>query len=704
MKNNKNNRYMRLFHFGTGVVLLFFSVFVYAFFIGKLTATCHVTEKETVLFFPERILTGVITMAIMLAGIILLKTTGLFDRMEAYLTRHKGVFCGLLAGLVTLVLLEGVLWVSIAGTTPIADQAYCLRDATGLIEGNYASFQKGGYIYQNTNQIGLVLYEALFLKLFPGVTFHFFYYLNTVFAAGIVYLLTAIAREIGCGRVPRLLIGFFAVLFPLLPLYSTFVYGTLPGMFLGSLSVLFAIRFAKEKKWWMAGVSALILWMAIFAKENFLIFGIAISLYLFMTMLSSKEKGKLLLVTVLFILVTLVGTKPAKWLLEKQGVLEKGGGLSPWSFVVMGLSPDTSTIAPGWWDSYNWDSFVVSGDDRDVQAEKNKEDLVIQLRKYKNDPKAFIKQMYQKQVSQWCDTSYESLWVSRTQLYGRRDVGPVPSFYNDERNARRFTGYMNGGILFLLLGLLAFCYGRRGSADKNYASLLLMIITIGGALFHIFWEAKSQYTYVYVIFLLPLMARGFEYLMQYIGTLRTQWKADGHLRIPKKTTITAGLFLALTGILMVPMHAMAERSYTGSLEEYIRITEAVTELKKGNYYIRPAGSPELAYVFTEEEISLGEEGTKVYADVSETGAVMLYVEEERCLVRDSDVESGSCAVHVKPVCEPKYCEWYAIQMDDGSYIIRQTVGAEGTIQEDARMSVRKYRYGTAGRFLFESCD
>ena len=38
--------------------------------------------------------------------------------------------------------------------------------------------------------------------------------------------------------------------------------------------------------------------------------------------------------------------------------------------------------------------------------------------------------------------------------------------------------------------------------------LLLPTIFIGGFLFHLFWEAKSQYTITYFVLLIPYCAKG----------------------------------------------------------------------------------------------------------------------------------------------------------------------------------------------------
>jgi len=42
--------------------------------------------------------------------------------------------------------------------------------------------------------------------------------------------------------------------------------------------------------------------------------------------------------------------------------------------------------------------------------------------------------------------------------------------------------------------------------------MTLAIVMLGGFIFHFFWEAKSQYTMIYVFFLVPYMVFGVKFL------------------------------------------------------------------------------------------------------------------------------------------------------------------------------------------------
>lgn len=54
-----------------------------------------------------------------------------------------------------------------------------------------------------------------------------------------------------------------------------------------------------------------------------------------------------------------------------------------------------------------------------------------------------------------------------------------------------------------MLGLIGTLLTKR-----SVAQLILPLTILGGLLYHMIFEAKSQYIYVYALFMIPLAARG----------------------------------------------------------------------------------------------------------------------------------------------------------------------------------------------------
>ena len=65
-------------------------------------------------------------------------------------------------------------------------------------------------------------------------------------------------------------------------------------------------------------------------------------------------------------------------------------------------------------------------------------------------------------------------------------------------------------LLYALSGAGLLRLLRRGA---GVLEAVLPLIVLGGALYHLIFEAKSQYAYVYAVLLVPLAAHGLEALL-----------------------------------------------------------------------------------------------------------------------------------------------------------------------------------------------
>lgn len=118
-------------------------------------------------------------------------------------------------------------------------------------------------------------------------------------------------------------------------------------------------------------------------------------------------------------------------------------------------------------------------------------------------------------VSQWAETTFEALLVNRVMP----SESPFPALVNSLLSgggSRALTLYMEGYTLTLYLGfaagagLLALRLFRcKAQAWPHlYAPLALMVAVLGGFLYHMLFEAKSQYLMIYLPMMAPLGAWG----------------------------------------------------------------------------------------------------------------------------------------------------------------------------------------------------
>lgn len=170
--------------------------------------------------------------------------------------------------------------------------------------------------------------------------------------------------------------------------------------------------------------------------------------------------------------------------------IELGKGIPMIAYVEMGLQD--SDVAPGWYNGYNWSVYENNNGDYDLANTQAKNDLKNTLFNYITHPSEFIDFLYRKTVSQWCNPDFQGTWVTRHS-----------SFYIQSELWYQIFNVFESTVL---LGTLAYIYftGRHMKLHR----LLLPTIFIGGFIFHLFWEAKSQYTITYFVLLIPYCAKG----------------------------------------------------------------------------------------------------------------------------------------------------------------------------------------------------
>ena len=80
--------------------------------------------------------------------------------------------------------------------------------------------------------------------------------------------------------------------------------------------------------------------------------------------------------------------------------------------------------------------------------------------------------------------------------------------YRDDTPIRRaMTAYMNAAQN-VVFGLSAVGGARLMKKKDDMAALALPVTILGGALYHLIFEAKAQYAYPYMVYMLPLAAIG----------------------------------------------------------------------------------------------------------------------------------------------------------------------------------------------------
>lgn len=372
--------------------------------------------------------------------------------------------------------------------------------------GDYSAFYPGGYMDRCLNQSGLLLLE---------------YYLSLVFGSHnqiVLLLLNVIAYVLLGNELFELLesfhvsreVQFLCWLAEFLFLPSLFYTSFLYGIFLGFAFSVMAIRrefavFSSPKNRVLniilVGVFCSI---AIMVKQNYYIFWIVLLLYAGYELVKSKKVVNIILIAVLVGSLVFSMFVP-KLILEAKTGAKLDQGYSSYSYIAMGLDKSESFSVPEV--AAGWHTDNITNDYNDAEysnaehAQRSKERIAESLKLYVSSPKEGIDFLVRKVVSMWCDPLFQSVYVLRDgQTYQPEWSIWLSSIWNESILMKIFNP-----IQFVIYaGVICFILTYK----KDIYALFGIVYFCGGFLFHLFWEAKSQYAFQYFIILIPYAVIG----------------------------------------------------------------------------------------------------------------------------------------------------------------------------------------------------
>ena len=404
-----------------------------------------------------------------------------------------------------------ILWALLSASWIVAIQLHSEIDCWRIIDtaqhfaaGDYAPMT-WGYTRGASYQLGMALFLEILLRLIPGVNIDLFMQLlNVLLSVCAAGVLSALAEELfgKAGLRPAVLllcVGFLPFLF-----YNHYVYGTLPMLLLDATGFLCFVRYLRTRRSGFAAALAVSVALAYVCKPNALIALVALVLCALLDVLSTRDRT-LLIAICLAVALSFGLNRLVIW----QYVLRSGipfeENVSLLTYLVMGIS-ETEGI-PGWYNGYAEYFFNM-----DISAEQQKAivwaDLCARLPQLLEDPAGTAGYFRVKILSQWLEPTYSVLrYGFRCDWSGHFNGLAAMAFREGNALNLLLEAYMN--VYQQALYALA-CLGlvRAWKHRENPALLLLPLTVLGGFFYHTLFEAKSQYIYPYVMYLMPYAAEG----------------------------------------------------------------------------------------------------------------------------------------------------------------------------------------------------
>lgn len=461
---------------------------------------------------------------------------------------------------------------------PTADQRDVYMGAAELLQGNYSKWMPSGIFYIYPFQSGIVLLYCPFILLFGVEKAYLAIAVWNAFCwYGTIRGLTALTKSwfgISTARlVYLLLLGFFPMWG-----YCTFVYGTLPGLFFAVTAFWFCRRFEKRRTWGSLAGAALCIGTAIIWKSNYIIFLIALcSLFLFQIIFRKNLRAFLGLFLVLF--VGLFVTKGIPGIMTEITGQRTDQGMPAVAWIAMGLQE--ASTAPGWYNGYGLTLYAENNN----QPEKVKEIAIKNIREslenFKDNKEYTVEFFGKKIASIWNDPAFEGFTIVNTKDYEQslsywmKDI-----LYDGGIENVLLLFYYNAMQSVIWAGMIIFLLLHRKKMKIWYMGLAITFL--GGFLFHLFWEAKCQYTVVYYVLLFPYAAAG------YHGLLEKMVAAGGIrfsvLRQRGSVRLAEILLLCIFLLALIPSQTLQSTIKLGGQEkEYIWYCLHETQWKSSDY-------------------------------------------------------------------------------------------------------------------------
>ena len=410
-----------------------------------------------------------------------------------------------LSGVLTAFWAVGALALTVGmGTRQIYDSATAVEAGRLFAQGNY-KLMSGEYINACSYQLGLYLPLEILARILPQADLNLLMQgVNVMLSVGTAGALAAFAQAaFEREREKTACCALFLLLLPA-PLVCQQVYGTLPMLFLLSLSLLCFAKYVRTGEKRFGAGYALLLALAYMVKPNTAIVLAALVICAALDALV-RRKAEPLAFALLAAALSVGLAKGVVWQYEWRSGVTLRGDVSMLARFEMGLQEGGG--AAGWFNCYIEQFFPF-----DVSAERQKAvvmaDLQNSLAQMKSDPSGTLAFAGEKFFSQWLEPTYGTLWNGALSEHGGAWSGLCEALFSPKSGIRAALEGCMGAMqrALYLLALIGTADGIRKRRDV--LQTVLPLIVLGGMMYHMLFEAKSQYAYVYAVRLVPMAARG----------------------------------------------------------------------------------------------------------------------------------------------------------------------------------------------------
>lgn len=410
--------------------------------------------------------------------------------------------------------LEGFYYLRQHPYYPVGDQLNATAGAAYARAGNYAMFQKGGYIGLYEQQKGFLFLYEIFFSLFGDFNYAMAVWFHLGFAVLTLIAGYSFLRIVSKKTIYRIVYcGYMVFCLPYL-LYLPYIYGDLPSICFSMVMFWALAAYERKGRKRCVAAAAAAGVLALLARTNTWI--VLIAVMIGMLLLALKRGSLRPLLAGLCVLLAAGGAvKAVDKMYEYRSGYESGVGMPAILWMAMGLQ-ETEGL-PGVYNHYQQDVFGECHFDRQAAAETARENMAESLKYLQENPAYARGFLLTKVKMQWLEPLFESLYATNS-FSDQKEAPPwIMDLYYGELHNRlwKFANYYQSVVYLACFVFVAACaVTKRKMPVKGCACWIPIIAVVGGFLFCIIWENQCRYMLPYYLFLLLYAPMGMERLAE----------------------------------------------------------------------------------------------------------------------------------------------------------------------------------------------
>ncbi len=462
-------------------------------------------------------------------------------------------------GLCALFLIAGSILILTTQMYPISDSRKILRIAEGMVNGQYEEFRVNeGYLWRYPDQLGIIFFYYVVTLIAGERNYIVLQFINLIAAAG-VGLIAKRTVELLWGKSGWTGVGVQLLYYAFAPflLYTMYVYGTMLGFTFSFLAFYLELYFLKNRRWTYLIGAAFSIGLAVVFKTNSMVMMVAMLIFLLYDIIMERKRRYAIAGIIMILLIQAVFTWGIHGFMSGKSGVEVSEGMPKLAWVAMALQNGGS--APGTWNGSSVSMFEESGYDYDKTNQMAMESIRHSMERFMDDRSEALLWLGRKMAFQWNNPDFGSAEVLRN----REGNVPMPRFIKSLIYGKAYyqmTLVMNTLQTVILAGCLFFFVLEDKKSSREI--FLPAVAFLGGFIFHIAWEAKSEYVLPYFLMLFPYSIRGLSLFLTLIKRMLQK-----EVNVSKKRLISYGSVLGAGLLVLVLLYPTRLIQYTIALHD-----------------------------------------------------------------------------------------------------------------------------------------